>query len=535
MISKTGLQKEKLYQSICQLDADQLKTYNVLMKCLNEPKKRQIVMFISGESGTGKSRLARVIAEGAQYLFDKPIESINEQYGPVMCTAPSAHGAFKIGGFVWQHLLLKTLRYYPKELSPAVIKQLQDRFQGVEMFILDDLSMVSLEDLYEIHFRLCTATGDFTHPFGGLHVVLLGDFYQLKTVTGTPIVRTDYGMANSRALQGRALFKDEMTHYGCLTHNHRANGLSRPLAAFISAARLGEVSPLALEELNAKVVDESMNDTLLSAHPKTMWITDSHVKVNQINKLFLENKQDQGAEMIRLVAHHTSSIGSGSGYLDMATRNSLYSINGGLNNDGCRRPFIAPLVIDICIGSRIRLTANIMPRAGLFHGAMGTVVGVVYRGDGQKTSLLSCLTNGEHELPIVLVRMDGYDDRYHPSCSHTLSRVVPIVPIASPQRIALDGRRFTRYQVPIALAHARTAFALCGYSPPHGIVSDVSGAFFGSQYVALSCIASDRELKLLAPLKMSYFDGHLDYRQFVNAEYNRLITAFDLHTLRRKN
>jgi hypothetical protein len=131
--------------------------------------------------------------------------------------------------------------------------------------------------------------------------------------------------------------------------------------------------------------------------------------------------------------------------------------------------------------------------------------------------------------------MDGDDDRYHPSCSHTLSRVVPIVPIASQQMITLNKKRFIRHQVPIALAHARTAFALCGYSPPHGIVSDVSGAFFGSQYVALSQIASDRPLKLLAPLKMSHFDGHLDYRQFVNAEYSRLFTTFDLDTLRRKH
>jgi hypothetical protein len=183
----------------------------------------------------------------------------------------------------------------------------------------------------------------------------------------------------------------------------------------------------------------------------------------------------------------------------------------------------------------VRLTANILASVGLFNGAMGTVVGVVYRGDGQKQSLLSCLSGDEHELPIVLLRMDSHDDTFSsPSCVKALSRVVPIAPIACPQRIEVDGRRFIRYQVPIALAHARTALSLAGYSAPHGVVSEVSGAFFGAQYVTLSRTSAN-QIKLLSPLHISHFNGHSDFRQCVAAEYKRLDSTFDLVTLRRLN
>ncbi len=527
-------------ESVGRLDVDQTKSYQAAMEWLIDARNGQLIMFISGESGTGKSQLARVIAQGAQLLFDANIqnESVNEagnrDHGSVICTAPTGYGAFKIGGHVWFNLLEKSMCYFPKELSSTTILKLQDRFVGVHMFVLDDLNMVSLEDLYEIHFRLCMATGDFTNPFGGLHVVMAGDFYQMKTFTGTPIVRTDYGMVNSRALQGRALFRDNMTHYACLTVNHRLSESFGPLDGFVSSARLGEVSSLALDELNTKVVSD-LHATIRTANPQALWIGDSYKWVNHINELFMQMDSDKGKEAIRLVARHMPSKVTTSRYLDIATKNRLYSVKGGLGGgDGRSRSSIAPLVIDICIGSRVKLTANILPSVGLFNGAMGTVVGLVYRGEGQKTSLLSCLARDEHELPIVLLRMDAHDNSFPISCVKALSRVVPIAPIASRQMIEVNGKRFIRYQVPIALAHARSVLSLAGYSAPHGVVSEVSGAFFGTQYVTLSRTSAN-QIKLLSPLHISHFNGHSDFRQCVAAEYKRLDSAFAVDTLRRLN
>ncbi len=158
--------------------------------------------------------------------------------------------------------------------------------------------------------------------------------------------------------------------------------------------------------------------------------------------------------MIRLVAYHRpASCVVNSGYLDLSTKDRLRCINGGSRLDRSDyRPLLAPLVIKICVGSRVRLTANLLPSIGLYNGAMGTVMGLVYKGAGQTTSLLqTCHSDDEQELSIVLVRIDGNDNSFPCSCIRAVSRVVPIVPIASPQKIDVEGRRFIRYQVPIAL------------------------------------------------------------------------------------
>jgi hypothetical protein len=275
-----------------------------------------------------------------------------------------------------------------------------------------------------------------------------------------------------------------------------------------------------------------------NAHPKAMWICDSYNRVDHINQSFLDKlEHDFGKQVIRLVAYHrpaSCGVKSG-GHLDLSTKDRLCCIHGGSRLDrSTSRPFIAPLVIQVCVGSRVRLTANLLPSIGLFNGAMGTVMGLVYKGAGQNSSLLhSCHSDEEQELPIVLVRIDGNDDSFPCSCIRAVSRVVPIVPIASPQRIVVDGRRFIRYQVPIALAHARTAHALSGYTANHGIVGDVGGTFFAGQYVALSRTTSVEQLQLLAPLKQAHFTGHPDFRHSVNAEYSRLSSSFSAKTFGR--
>ncbi len=465
---------------------------------------KQLIMFISGESGTGKTMLANMIAQGAQCMFNtfKQDEFNKQSYGSVICTAHTGLGAFKIEGHLWQRVLEKPFRYFLKKLSTATIKKLQDRFKHVRVFILDEVNLVSLEDLQEINFRLCTATGDFTKPFGGLHLVMLGDFYQLHAVQGTAIVRQDKETFNPRALQGEALFRNEMTHYVCLTVNHKRNGLLGPLAAMVRAAREEETSSFDLKEMNTMVLHKLRKAMRTTSHSSRIQIEDRHKKGNEmVNRYMLKLELELRSEVLYLIAYHKPTETWRSRQLEIATKKSLFSVKGGLScgGDVLSRPLIAPLVIDVRVGSRVRLTANILPCAGLFHGAVGTVVGVIYRGEGPNHSILSCLASKEHELPMILVRMDGDDDTFPCSCMNDVSRVVPIIPVASKQRIVLDnGTGFIRYQIPIiALSRAPTS---AGNSPGH------------SHIIA----------------------GLPDFRQGVNTEYDRLNSTFAADSSKRR-
>eukprot|EP00959_Pyramimonas_sp_CCMP1952_P365170 7646871-Pyramimonas_sp.AAC.1 len=76
-----------------------------------------------------------------------------------------------------------------KPLPQDMIDRLSKKLSGLRVLILDEVSMVSLQDLYEIHLR-CHAALNLTDaemraPFANLHVILLGDLYQLPPVGGT--------------------------------------------------------------------------------------------------------------------------------------------------------------------------------------------------------------------------------------------------------------------------------------------------------------------------------------------------------------
>ena len=58
-------------------------------------------------------------------------------------------------------------------------------------------------------------------PFGGLHVILVGDFYQLKCVQGTPFFSTNIN--NEKALKGKHLWEQLVNQYIELTENCRFN------------------------------------------------------------------------------------------------------------------------------------------------------------------------------------------------------------------------------------------------------------------------------------------------------------------------
>jgi hypothetical protein len=44
-----------------------------------------------------------------------------------------------------------------------------------------------------------------------------------------------------------------------------------------------------------------------------------------------------------------------------------------------------PSYMDVCVGTRVRIVSNILTECVIYNGAMGTVWGYVYKGEGPKT------------------------------------------------------------------------------------------------------------------------------------------------------
>jgi len=80
-----------------------------------------------------------------------------------------------------------------KVKSEQSYQKMGKRISGAKVIVIDEISLTSLEDFYIQHKAYSRALSTLTEcpiekerilytPFGGLHVILVGDFYQFKCV-----------------------------------------------------------------------------------------------------------------------------------------------------------------------------------------------------------------------------------------------------------------------------------------------------------------------------------------------------------------
>ncbi len=131
-------------------------------------------VFLTGSAGSGKT-----------YVLNQYIHYLKKNGVPVAVTASTGIAASHMNGVTihsWSGLGIRSaLTPYDLE-SMEEKKYLWDRFQDVRVLIIDEISMLH-------HFRLDmvdTVLRSFKRnnmPFGGIQVILCGDFFQLPPVS----------------------------------------------------------------------------------------------------------------------------------------------------------------------------------------------------------------------------------------------------------------------------------------------------------------------------------------------------------------
>ena len=136
-------------------------------------EQEQLLMFLGGEGGTGKSH----VIKGIQSLLNKM-----GRREVLQLSAASGAAADNIeGSTVHSSLGLKVGKQAP---SRHHFQKLKSHWEKKEILVVDEVSMISLTTLAEID-RNCKIVKENESPFGGLRVVLLSrDFYQMPPVTG---------------------------------------------------------------------------------------------------------------------------------------------------------------------------------------------------------------------------------------------------------------------------------------------------------------------------------------------------------------
>lgn len=74
------------------------------------------------------------------------------------------------------------------DLQPGIVNTLRNRLEGVKLFIIDEISMVSVKQLYDIDQRL-RQIFEIQDAFGGKSLVAVGHLRQLRPIGGQHVFK----------------------------------------------------------------------------------------------------------------------------------------------------------------------------------------------------------------------------------------------------------------------------------------------------------------------------------------------------------
>ena len=147
--------------------------YEKQLEALNVVKNRSN-LFLTGAAGTGKSYTIKAIIN---YL-----ESININYG---LTAMTGCAAVLIGGQTIHSFLYMNISRNLNEIYSNLEKfrGYLNKLKKLDVLIIDEISMMD-DELFELINNLLMKIKNNNLLFGGVQLILVGDFYQLPPING---------------------------------------------------------------------------------------------------------------------------------------------------------------------------------------------------------------------------------------------------------------------------------------------------------------------------------------------------------------
>lgn len=231
----------------------------------NGPALDPLHMIVHGEGGTGKSTVVHCLTQ---------LASSWSRANTLSKLAPTGVAAINIGGATIHSAMSFSGR--SKSTGSCRVESRNPKrhaedvraWAGVTMVIIDEVSMVDKILLLDISSRL-QVLKECSDVFGGVSVILCGDFPQLPPIARQPLYRPTRrgGAASFLEEAGFALYR-QFTTAVLLVHNMRAAADER-WGAFLSRMRTGRLcaddheyartllgTPERLEELSKSLLDK---------------------------------------------------------------------------------------------------------------------------------------------------------------------------------------------------------------------------------------------------------------------------------------
>lgn len=281
-------------------------------------------VYLTGAAGSGKT-----------YTLNQYVRHLKERGVPVAVTASTGIAATHLGGMTihsWSGIGIKdSLSDFDIEMLTQK-EHLWDRYNKTKVLILDEVSMIHPQ-VFDSLDRLARAMKGEEAPFGGLQVVLSGDFFQLP-----PIVK---GGATRYVDSSRA-WRDMDVRVCYLEEQFRQSDAS--LEGVLNEIRSGDIS-----ERSQEIFEELLSGERTPAHEPTRLYT-HNADVDAVNE----------AELAKLPGKAFS--------FSMSTRGKG-SVLAGLT-----KSILAPETLHLKEDAIVMFVKNNFEE-GYVNGTMGKVIG----------------------------------------------------------------------------------------------------------------------------------------------------------------
>ena len=382
-------------------------------------------LVVSGTAGTGESFVIKCLQRLVRQVFEK-----NDA---VQVITPTGNAAYLVQGSTAHSFLgIPTGGRSCNELtvpSGPVLEKIQKKCENLKVLVGDERSMFGRTTLgwMEQHARYAVnrgASGD--KLWGGIPVVvLMGDDVQLPPVCDTPVYIQHSRSAPSN--HGRLVWTtfDSAVE---LTKIVRQAESERQFREVLMSLRTYTTTPEQISWLQ----EFQWHNLRVSHGPDLLARMDEQgLYVFPTHRLEWERNKAKILECNRQPDHPVAKV--------KAIDNGRHSQKADSNKAGGLLPLLY-----LCRGSKVMLVVNLKAEWGLYNGAVGTVVDILYRNGSRPTDDPAPLPD------VVFVRFSGYKGPPYMNGDPTL---VPIVPVSRSTDCAC---RCKRLQVPLRLAWGTT-------------------------------------------------------------------------------
>ena len=311
------------------------------------PKPPRII--VQGGAGSRKSTVISTLVQWMEKIFRK--EGDNPEHPYILVCAPTGTAAAVIHGQTLHHSFSFNFGNEYMSLSDKARDLKRGLLQNLKVVIIDEISMVKSDLLYQLDLRLREVMERPSEVFGGIAIFCFGDLLQLKPVKA-PYVFEQPKCKNYAVTHALEPLWHTFRPIN-LVQNHR-QGNDKTYADILNRIRTGNVTDADCNQLEERVRNINHQDIPSDA----MYVTCTNARVKEINDAKLDNLQTEQAVLQALNINASCKE---------------FSPPVGIAGNVHTSPFMNKLILKV--KARVMLVFNCDTNDGLTNGAMGEVLG----------------------------------------------------------------------------------------------------------------------------------------------------------------